>query len=170
MKALVCGRCHDVRALRSAGPVTCECGNVQGWWADPKAGLAKFYAKDRQKAKAMGIHNGLIALAFKQSDFSPEEWRENHEILTSDEFSEGHVFNRKLRNCPVAVVLIGETSDTSWSDSPHSATVKPPIEEFEGALKLVLEMIDRLAGAHAQDAIDLATKIETGLRGLGWRG
>jgi hypothetical protein len=128
MKSIVCGRCFDVRALREGISVVCSCKNVEGWWVDAEAGTAKVFAHDREKAKILGIHNGLLRLAFRQYDFSPAGWRENHEILTSDEFSNGYVFHRNMRNCPVAITPVGATSDVTWSDVPWSqSSTKLPV-------------------------------------------
>lgn len=122
MKAIVCGKCFDFRALRETGPVECACGNVQGWWINPSAGVAKVYAKDRDRAKIMGIHNGLLTRAFEVYDYAPSKWREIHDELTAG--AEGYVFHREMRNCPVAIVRVGGTNDVSWSDHPYG--LAPP--------------------------------------------
>lgn len=170
MKAIVCGKCYDIRALREGASVRCSCGNVEGWWVSPTEGVAKVHAKERDRAKIVGFHNGLLAFAFKQHDFSPAGWRENHEILTSDEFAKGYVFHKDVRNCPVAIVPVGGTNDVSWSDTPFDATATTPIERLEDALEDSLDLTTRLKGK-PEEAIScgISIRVEEALRALGWR-
>lgn len=116
VKAIVCGKCADIRALRSSGPVTCECGNVTGWWIDPNRGIARVYATDRSLAKIMGVHNGLVRAAFSAYDFSAQRWQDIHKALC--EVADGFLF--KDRNCPVVIVAIGMSNDVTWADRPPS--------------------------------------------------
>lgn len=116
MKLILCGKCFDIRALRDTGPVTCECGNVTGWWLDPDRGTGRIYAKDRDRAKLVGINNHLILTAFKAYDYSPARWREIHDEICRN--SKGYVFHTDQRNCPVAIAGVGSTSDVTWADEP----------------------------------------------------
>ena len=114
MKAIVCGLCADVRALRGEGEkdaVTCECGNVTGWWKNARSGSAVVRATNRDKAKILGIHNGILLAAFSAYDFSAEKWKRTHDDLVKE--SDGYVF--KGRGCPFAIVAIGNTIDTRWA-------------------------------------------------------
>lgn len=113
MKAIVCGRCGDIRAILD-DPVACDCGNVIGWWTDPRRGIAKVWAADREKAKIMGIHNGFFLAAFKAYDYAPERWRQIHQEVTQN--AKGYVFHESMRACPVAFIGIGNTTDVSWAD------------------------------------------------------
>lgn len=114
MKAIFCGHCGDIRALRSKGPVTCECGNLTGWWVNDRMGIAKVWAKNRDGslAKIIGFHNGYLAKALAAYDYSSEKWKEFHEETC--EGAEGYVF--KLRGCPIAIIGIGQSTDVSWAD------------------------------------------------------
>jgi hypothetical protein len=115
MKAIVCGLCFDIRALRGEGmedAVSCECGNVTAWWAHPLFGYAIVSAKNRDKAKILGIDNEILKVAFSVFDFSPEKWRTIHDDLAAS--AKGYVF--ELRGCPFAIVPIGQTTDVRWAD------------------------------------------------------
>ena len=131
--------------------------------------------KDRERAKIIGVHNGLLAFGFKQHDFSPAGWRENHEILTSDEFAKGYVFHRDYRNCPVAIIPVGATPDTSWSDEPFSSTGTPAVAALETALKDALRLSSDLSFEglkrpdDARAASKIAERVEAALTALGWR-
>lgn len=114
MKAIVCGKCGDLRALRDSGPVSCECGNVTGWWVDARRGTAKVFAYDRSTAKIMGVHNGFFMAAFKAYDYAPARWREIHAEVTKT--AEGYVFHDSQRACPVAIIGVGMSSDVTWAD------------------------------------------------------
>ena len=115
MKAIVCGACFDIRALRGEGEkdaVTCECGNVTAWWRNARFGLVTVRAKDHDKAKILGIHNGMLQEAFTAYDFSAEKWKHVHDKHA--EAAEGYVF--KERGCPWALCGIGRTDDVRWAD------------------------------------------------------
>lgn len=113
MKVIVCGKCHDVRALRDR-PVRCECGNVTGWWVDGRTGTAQVAAHDRDKAKIMGIMNGLFRFAFAAYDYSDERWREKHLELAAA--ARGYLFHETKRACPVVICAVGNSVDVSWAD------------------------------------------------------
>lgn len=120
MKAIICGICADVRALRDSSPVTCECGNVTGWWVDAARGTAKVFARERDKAKIMGIMNMLVVAAFRTYDYAPAKWRELHDEMTAS--AKGYVFHREQRNCPVAIIGVGNSADVSWADELPGAS------------------------------------------------
>jgi hypothetical protein len=129
LKSIVCGCCGDIRALRDTGPVSCECGNVVGWWVDPQRGIAKVWAADRQKAKIMGLHNGFFLAAFRAYDHSSERWRQIHQEITQS--AKGYVFHESMRACPVAIIGVGNSTDVTWADErprvvSQIVLVKPP--------------------------------------------
>lgn len=120
MKGILCGLCVDFRALTSHGPVSCRCGNVTGWWVDPHRGIAKVYAKSRDYARIVGIHNDFLHFAFETHyDWSSDKWKAKTEQICRE--AEGYVFHESLRNCPVAIIGVGATNDTSWADEPPAS-------------------------------------------------
>jgi len=168
MKAIICGKCYDVRALREGVSVRCSCGNVEGWWVSTDAGTAKVYAKERDRAKIVGFHNGFITPAFQLYDLSPARWRELHDEVTAT--AVGYVFHKDVRNCPVAIVPVGGTNDVTWSDEPFNAAGTTPIERLEDAFEDSRDLADRLRGTEQEGlALGINIRIEEALRALGWR-
>lgn len=111
----------DIRALtRSVNdPVICRCGNVQGWWTDPIRGTMKVFAKEHEFAKVIGIHNDFLTFAFEHNplhlDWSNKQWKEHTTAICDS--AKGYVFHESLRNCPVAIIGVGVTSDISWESN-----------------------------------------------------
>lgn len=168
MKSIVCGKCFDVRALREGTSVRCSCGNVEGWWVDAQHGIAKVYAKERDRAKILGMHNGFITPAFQVYDLSPARWRELHETCTKN--AEGYVFHTDIRNCPFALVPIGGTNDVTWSETPFDLAGSTPIPKLEDALEDAMELAVKLKGtAHEPLIMGLNIQIEHALASLGWK-
>ena len=127
----MCGVCFDIRALRGEGDkdaVTCSCGNVTGWWKNSHFGIAVVRAKNRDKAKVIGIDNGVLRIAFTTFDFIPEKWKKIHDDLAAA--AHGYVF--ELRGCPFAIVAVGQTNDVRWADEKESENEGAGAEEDSG--------------------------------------
>lgn len=123
MKALVCIRCVDIRAIdarRSRGEGDwdrCRCGLVAARWIDPARGTVEVDDPTRETARILGIHNGFLALTVAQPPLTPEQWRAEVQALVDD--AEGYVFHASKRNCPVALMRVGESNDTFWYRPPQ---------------------------------------------------
>jgi AraC-like DNA-binding protein len=117
MKQIVCGLCNDFRAIAPKGQVSCRCGNVVGWWVNPERGIAKVYAKYKEYARILGMHNTYLQFAFKEEfENTPptfEQWRRAHTLAT--ELSEGYLFHKDKIGCPFVLIKIGESNDVSWA-------------------------------------------------------
>lgn len=120
MKAILCGKCMDIRALNreANNPVTCRCGNVKGWWTNPLTGTMKVQAVEKEYAKVIGIHNDFITFAFEHNplhlDWGNHQWKEHTAAIC--ETAKGYIFHESLRNCPVAIIGIGVTKDISFEE------------------------------------------------------
>lgn len=121
MKAIICGLCNDIRALRAGEVVTCACGNVSGRWVDPMKGTAKIFARDRSMVRILGFDNRMLLYSFDANmPHAHYDYREMHKLLT--ESAQGFIFHTDMRNCPFAIFEVGQTTDVSWdTESP----VKP---------------------------------------------
>jgi hypothetical protein len=124
MKLIACGLCFDIRALIGFqdDPVSCNCGNVSGWWRNPVTGTASVHAKNRDKAKIMGISNSYLKRAFTAYDFSDAKWRELHDEATD---CKGYLFDKSHRACPIVIVGIGNSTDVIWAEN------RPPEKEAQ---------------------------------------
>jgi hypothetical protein len=124
MKVLLCGICFDVRGFPDDGSwVTCRCGNCTAHWQDPHKGTVGVSAKNRTRARVIGMNNGFIHAAFSAIPKTPEDWRKAHELFTK---APGYIFDEKLRGCWACIMQVGETSDTFWEDPPGSVPPKAP--------------------------------------------
>jgi hypothetical protein len=114
MKGLICYACMDFRALSPKGPVTCECGNLTGWWEDPSRGIAVYFAYDRNVAYGMGVHNGYLTGAHRLHGMAmDQDWRDLHEQCTD---APNYLFDQSRRGCWALIFKPGLTNDTSWAD------------------------------------------------------
>ncbi len=117
MKALVCLDCVDIRALDDAAPVTCRCGQCSARWIDSAKGTVEVSAQDRGRVRILGIHNQFLRLSTEIRGGRNSEWAAWHTAVT--EGAEGYLFHKDKRNCWVALIQVGESSDTFWApDQP----------------------------------------------------
>jgi hypothetical protein len=118
MKAILCGYCNDIKALSPKSPVTCECGNVTGWWVDSEKGIAKLSAKAKGVVRVIGINNSFLVAGFNNvymnGSMSDKEWRDLSEETCKN--AEGYLFHKDRRNCPLVIIKVGESSDISWDE------------------------------------------------------
>ena len=113
MKAILCLKCIDFKALLPTGEVRCHCGNVRGKWYDGERGLALVEGIDREAVRVIGMHNSFLLSA---RDVSGDAmWRAVIEDITRN--SPGYLFNADKRNCPVVIIRVGESSDVTWYDN-----------------------------------------------------
>lgn len=116
MKALLCGACGDIQALRSEWR-TCECGNTSAHWTDPDAGLAEFRGRDRTLCFLLGLNNQLLIPALLGELGIWEDFRAAHDQATN---APRHVFDKSRAGCWAVVVRVGQTNDVSWADGDGS--------------------------------------------------
>lgn len=112
VKALVCLDCGDIRALSSDESVACRCQNASARWLDPVRGTVEVSARDRQRVRILGIHNQFLQLSTQLTQ--NQQWAEWHDLVTGD--ADGYLFHKDKRNCWVALVRVGESSDTFWAE------------------------------------------------------
>jgi hypothetical protein len=120
MKAILCGACSDIRALNRDNPVSCHCGKVQGWWVNSTLGVAKVYAEphNRYYARIIGIHNIFLKTAFvENTPLTDAIWKEMTRWICDN--SDGYLFNKDRRDCPIVIIAIGQSNDVTWSQTPY---------------------------------------------------
>ncbi len=136
MKALLCGKCFDVRALDPHGGWTsCHCGNMSARWLDPQAGTVKVKARIRSVARIIGMNNSFLRKAIYGFDHQEmveaggqwEAWRKLHEECTH---APGYIFDESKRACWACIVQVNETRDISWED--EAAPDQEPLVPIEG--------------------------------------
>lgn len=114
MKLAICSICDQVFSFPSDGSWgNCACGNVQIRWSDAQKGLVKVKASNPDLVRIMGIHNQFLREAI--ADLSNLGWRAVTKDICENQ-SEGYLFDKNRRNCPVVIVRVGETDDISWED------------------------------------------------------
>lgn len=114
MKALVCLDCVDIRALSVDGPVMCRGEHASARWLDPARGTVEVWAEDRERVRVLGIHNQFLQLSAQLEKYSSHEWARWHELITKQ--AKGYLFHKDNRNCWVALIRVGESSDTFWAE------------------------------------------------------
>ncbi len=125
MKALVCGKCFDIRALDPDGAWTvCHCGNTEARWLDPQAGTVRVRAKNRSVARILGVNNRFFLQAVKGLDLDIREdewaaWRKLHDEATD---AKGYIFDKAFRSCWACIFQVGETGDVKWEEEPPKET------------------------------------------------
>lgn len=117
MKGLLCAECVDFRAIAPSGVARCRCGNVEAWWVDPQRGVARFWARNRETAYGLGVHNHFLqgAIAMRGKGLNAE-WRDLHDNATA---SPGYLFDASNRACWALIFKPGLTSDTSFAEEPY---------------------------------------------------
>ncbi len=120
MKAILCAKCIDFKALDPSGKWTsCLCGNVEARWRDPQAGTVFVRAKRRADARILGVNNRFLLKAIQGFTHGEmvsaggqwEAWRELHNEATN---AKGYIFDKNLRACWACVIQVGETGDVTW--------------------------------------------------------
>lgn len=113
MKAIFCLNCFDIRGLIVNKEVVCSCGNTRGRWYDPDRGLALVDGNNRDVVRVMGFHNSWLGAALDMT--SHEGWRDltSYYVRTA----RGYLFHENMRNCPVVIIRVGDTSDVTWMDN-----------------------------------------------------
>jgi len=115
MKALICAKCMDIRALPQGTEwITCRCENAKARWSDPNAGRMVVNAKDKQYVRVLGINNTFLLEALASPNLNNDSWRHLHDVATN---AKGYVFDKEFRNCWACVFKVGETSDVSWEET-----------------------------------------------------
>lgn len=118
-KALLCGKCLDMRMLgQGAYNVrSCECGNVSAWWTDPRTGTAEFYAKDRVLAFGIGMNNRLLQPALKRladhDRIDDATFRTFHDLAVD---APDYLFDKSRMNCWTILFKPGQVDGVTWAD------------------------------------------------------
>ncbi len=120
-KALVCGKCKDIRGLDDQGGwVICRCGNSEARWEDPYAGKVRVRAHgDRSQVLVIGLHNKYFLGAIEgpthvdmvKAGGQWEWWRKLHDLATD---AKGYIFDKEKRSCWATIVRPNETNDIKW--------------------------------------------------------
>lgn len=112
----MCLRCEDVRGLDPSGqPVTCRCGNSQGYLEGERLHLR---AIDREPVRVLGIHRQ----ALRYADDPASElngnigWQMVHDQCVAA--SAGYIYHRNIRNCWMAIMRPYEDAAVVWDDEP----------------------------------------------------
>lgn len=122
MKALVCTKCMDIRALEPNGAWTvCRCGNTEGRWLNPQEGQVRVRAKDRSFVRFLGLNNRFLIRAIEgpttkeliASGGQWSWWKKLHEFATD---AKGYIFDKQFRECWAVVIKVGDTGDIKWED------------------------------------------------------
>lgn len=142
-KALVCGKCFDIRALDpDGGWVTCRCGACEARWEDPNRGTVRcrlgghlLAAKARQERdetplRIMGLSNSYFIPALKGPSWEAmvevggqwEWWRKLAEKAVD---APGYIFDRSMRAVWATIVKVNETADIKWEDPIEVEAPKP---------------------------------------------
>lgn len=112
MKALVCGDCHDIRALDpSCEWVECRCGAVRARWIDPVIGTAEFTGR-YPCAFLLGLNNQMFGPATRGATTVFEEARAFHDQATD---APGYIFDKSKAACWAVILRPGQTNDVTWT-------------------------------------------------------
>lgn len=113
MKALLCAKCVDIRALHPEGEwTTCRCGNTSARWVDPNRGTVVVNAIDRDKVRILGMNNQMLTAGLMAGGHDNECWQHLHEIATD---AKGFIFDKSMRGCWACILRVGETGDIAWA-------------------------------------------------------
>lgn len=134
MKALLCAKCHDIRALDPTGAwTTCRCGRVSARWIDPHRGTVSVRAAEQDRAypRILGLNNAFLVPALEGPSHAEmvkaggqwEAWRRRHADATN---APGYIFDKDKRACWACIIRVGETSDVSWEPDPEPAPEGAP--------------------------------------------
>jgi hypothetical protein len=115
MKVLLCGVCGDIRAFQTWF-TPCECRNMAARWLDPNRGTVEVIAKNRDKARIIGMNNQMIRASLDMPDtamdYGASKWKQLHAEATQ---APGYIFDDSIRGCWACIVKIGVTNDINWA-------------------------------------------------------
>ena len=140
MKALLCARCVDIRALDpNRAWVTCRCGASSARWENPERGTVRVKATHPSYPRILGLNNTFLIKALQApANTAVKDWRELHEQATD---SPGYIFDSSFRDCWACVVRVGETGDVQWEPEPvveeAPVTPTPGIRRLSGEMRAV---------------------------------
>lgn len=113
MKALVCNRCGDIRALNPTGEwVDCNCATVRARWVDPAAGTAEFQEAEMGAAYVLGLNNQYLVPALSGVADFWENSRKLHDLATN---APHHVFDKSRASCWAVIMRPGRSNDVTLS-------------------------------------------------------
>ena len=91
----------------------CRCGNMQARWVNSAFGTVEIKARDRFYVRMIGMHNDFLRAGADSKNLTHEQWRNLHDELC--ETAHGYLFHKGFRNCPVAIIAVGEASGIYWA-------------------------------------------------------
>lgn len=130
MKGLACAECVCIRTLLRGNltPVSCECGNVTGWWIDGSQGIARYHAqRSMSMAYGVGLNNHFLiaALTPLNQPQTDEAWRELHRLQGH---APGFLFDASRRDCWVILFKPGTVRDVEWATHVELDAIGYPTE------------------------------------------
>jgi hypothetical protein len=122
MKAIICYGGDGSIHLNSFSTewTPCSCGNVAAKWLNPMFGTVVVAARDREKVRLLGLHNGYLtaAIAPARTNLSWPEYQELHNDATN---APTYIFDKSRIGCWAAVARVGSTNDVRWATDEEMA-------------------------------------------------
>jgi hypothetical protein len=130
MKVLLCGVCGDIRAFDEGVFTPCKCRRMAAKWVDASRGTVQVIAKNRDKARIIGMNNHMITAALSMPhtamDYGASKWKQLHAEATQ---APGYIFDDSIRGCWACIVKIGVTNDITWA--PEQAVLDADPSKME---------------------------------------
>lgn len=114
MKGLFCSKCFTIRSLSSEDlkPVSCDCGNLKGWWINGRIGVARYHATLRGCGFMVGWNNRFLDFVINRTNLTNEGAKEMHDHCTN---APGFLFDKNRMDCWSIIHPPGHSSDTAWA-------------------------------------------------------
>lgn len=116
MKGLFCAQCACLRTLANGNfkPVSCDCGNVYGWWLDGQKGVARYTANAPAYAWGVGLNSSVIVGVISQygENRSTDEWRD---LLNAGTDAPGYLFDKSMHDSWVIFFRPNKGGDVNWA-------------------------------------------------------
>ena len=136
-KALVCGKCFDIRGLDPEGGwVACRCGAGEARWEDPQRGTVRcrlgghpLAAQARQESgstslRIMGLNNTYFVRAIKGPSHKDMvdaggQWEWWRKLAAEAINAPGYIFDAAMRATWATIIKVNETNDVKWEETPR---------------------------------------------------
>jgi hypothetical protein len=124
MKGLTCAECGTLRTLaqQDLRPVSCDCGNVTGWWIDGARGVARYTAKKPALAYGVGLHSDVLRLVWNLygTQVNDTEWRDLFDKATD---APNYLFDKSRHGQWVIFFRPERGGDVGWATDNERAAV-----------------------------------------------